>query len=374
MAVSSHPDDFFRTTAAVEDSHRKAKKSENLNGNPIKLNSKLLAIAADPSSSHSVYVAESAGLLRRVELESGKTSALYKGPTAPLTSICLSPDGTTIYAGCWDKTIWSWDVATRQPKQRYEGHTDFVKALISLRVPGDDLLISGGADTQIIIWSIRTGKRLHSFTYYALGIQDFAIDPLVSEEDPSEVTVFSAGSDPAICYFKASSPMKELKLSEPIVEHKTGVFKIFFDADGDLWTASADKTAKCLTRETKWKPNMVLEHPDFVKDVVVHERGGWVVTACRDEEVRVWNCATGKLHHTYSGHFEEVTGLLLINSTIVSISIDATIRQWSLDPAQLQEAKAKAESSTEDNEVENPPESLLTEEEERELAELMGDD
>jgi hypothetical protein len=44
-----------------------------------------------------------------------------------------------------------------------------------------------------------------------------------------------------------------------------------------------------LVRQDGWKANLTLEHPDFVRDVVVYETGGWVVTACRDEEVRVWN-------------------------------------------------------------------------------------
>lgn len=74
-----------------------------------------------------------------------------------------------------------------------------------------------------------------------------------------------------------------------LLVHDTSVYKLLFDADGDLWTASADKTAKCLVRDDAWKPNLTLKHPDFVRDVVVHEQGGWVITACRDEEVRVWN-------------------------------------------------------------------------------------
>ncbi|OAX80384.1 hypothetical protein ACJ72_05284 [Emergomyces africanus] len=376
MAQSSHRDDFFQTTTSLEETRRKAKKSGNSNGDPIKLQSKLLAIVADPCSNGSVYVAESAGLVRRVVLETGKTTALYRGPTAPLTSLCFSPDDTTIFAGCWDKTIRSWDVVSRTQKHIYKGHTDFVKAVISQRLDGDDLLISGCADGEIIIWSIRTGDRLHVFRDYSRGVLHLAIDPLVSEEDPTRITIFSSGSDRSIRSFNLSSPFKEQSLSDPILQHETSVYKLFFDADGDLWTASADKTAKCLSREAKWKPDMTLEHPDFVRDVVVHEQGGWVITGCRDEEVRVWNRATGKLHHTYSGHFEEVSGLLLIGNTVISISIDATIRQWSLDPAQLEANKAKAESSTqEDEEVnDNPKESLLTEEEERELAELMADD
>lgn len=81
---------------------------------------------------------------------------------------------------------------------------------------------------------------------------------------------------------------------------------------------------------------------------------------------------TGQLHHTFSGHFEEVTGLVLVGSTVVSVGIDATIRQWSLKPDELQGAidKATKPPSDEEEQTANPG-SMLTEEEERELAELM---
>jgi WD40 repeat protein len=74
---------------------------------------------------------------------------------APLTSICLSPDGKLLFAGCWDKAIWSWDTATGQPRQKYEGHADFVRSVTSARLLGDDLLISGGADAQILVVQYR---------------------------------------------------------------------------------------------------------------------------------------------------------------------------------------------------------------------------
>lgn len=62
-----------------------------------------------------------------------------------------------------------------------------------------------------------------------------------------------------------------------------------------------------------------------------------------------------------------------MGSTLVSVSIDATIRQWSLKPDELQRAIEKAKNPTEDEAKPNP-ESMLTEEEERELAELMNDE
>lgn len=85
---------------------------------------------------------------------------------------------------------------------------------------------------------------------------------------------------------------------------------------------------------------------------------------------------TGQLYHTFSGHFEEVTGLLLVGSTVISVGIDATIRQWSLRPDELQSAVDQAKKTTtgEEEEQKPNPESMLTEEEEKELAELMDEE
>jgi len=221
--------------------------------------------------------------------QTGETAALYKGPTAPVTSICFSPDGRLLFAGCWDKTVWSWDVATRQPKQRYEGHTDFVRAVTSTRLNGQDLLITGGADAQILVFDITSGKRLHVLKGHAKGLQDLAIDPNSLDPESKEMIVYSAGSDREIRRFDISAGSQDLTHTDPLLAHDTSVYKLFFDNDADLWTASADRTAKCLVRDDNWKPNLVLQHDDFVRDVVVYEQGGWVVTACRDEEVRVWN-------------------------------------------------------------------------------------
>ena len=85
---------------------------------------------------------------------------------------------------------------------------------------------------------------------------------------------------------------------------------------------------------------------------------------------------TGALYHTFSGHFEEVTGLLLLGQTVVSVSIDATIRKWSLKPEELRKAIADAEEARKGpvEEIQEPTKpSLMTAEEERDLAELMAD-
>jgi WD40 repeat protein len=209
-----------------------------------------------------------------------------------LTSICLSPDGKSIFAGCWDKLIWSWDAKSKQVKRKFKGHSDFVKSLTSTRLKGQDVLISGGADTKIIVFNVQSGERLFVLNGHTRAIQDLVIDPLLSEQnDANSIRLFSAGSEREIRIFQIPPLNQDQGDLEQLIHHETSVYKLFFDADADLWTASADKTAKCLVRDRNWQPELVLEHPDFVRDVVVYERGGLVVTACRDEEIRVWNRA-----------------------------------------------------------------------------------
>lgn len=258
---------------------------------------------------------------------------------------------------------------------KFHGHTDFVKSVICSRTAtGQDILVSGGAEGDVVIWNPESNHRLGVLKGRSNAIQHLVHDPLYDG-----TMLYAAFSDPGLRHLTISDleNIRSLSFSSPISAHATSVYKLCFDSDGDLWTASADKTAKHLVRADGWKADTTLTHPDFVRDVVVHERYGWVITACRDEEVRVWNLATGTLHHMYSGHYEEVTGLCLMGDKLVSISIDATIRQWSLKPQDLQEARQEPEKAAEGakkkqrSKGSSDDQPTLTEEEERVLAELM---
>lgn len=268
-----------------------------------------------------------------------------------------------------------------------------MKALLCLHLNGKDVLISGSADASIIIWDIPTGSRLHVLKGgHTRGILDLAVDPTTyppspspTDDQPAGVTLFSASSDREIRRWHLSTTLsaaRELDPAHPILQHETSVYSLHFDRDSDLWTASADGTAKCLSRERGFTADTTLPHGDYVRGVAVDEVGGWVVTVGRDEEVKVWDRAGGFLHHTYSGHFEEITGVVLVGRAAVTVGIDATIRRWSLLGEDL--GRARQEAEDERNGVvkedeggggeEKEKEGLMTEEEERELAELMGEE
>jgi hypothetical protein len=76
MSQSTDPGHFFQTDASEVTRARRTAKSGNKNGNPIVLHSKVLKAIADPFSSRSIYVAESAGCIRKVNIEVGMGTPL----------------------------------------------------------------------------------------------------------------------------------------------------------------------------------------------------------------------------------------------------------------------------------------------------------
>ncbi|KAL6702888.1 hypothetical protein ACN47E_000850 [Coniothyrium glycines] len=377
MSQSNDPGHYFQTTSALEESARKASKSKNTEGTPLKLTSKLLAAIADPQHENQIYVAEAAGNVKRINIETNDIVATFTGPTAPLTSLAVSPTTDTLFAGCWDKSVWTWSLTTRKPAKRFQGHTDFVKAVITFILQGREILASASQDTSIIVWDVASGNKLHTLKGHTRGVLALALDVADYEPTKESATIYSAGSDREIRRWNISLASACEVEPSPLLVHETSIDAIHFDADGDMWTASADKTAKCLSRGRAWGEDSRFDHPDFVRDVAVDDETGLAVTACRDEEIRVWERGSGKLHHTFTGHFEEITSLVLLsNQRLISVSIDATVRRWSLKPRDLAEAIKKAEDERLGKQKEEEPAqkgSMMTVEEEAELAELLDD-
>lgn len=313
---------------------------------------------------------------------------------------CVSvggPNSKTVFAGSWDKNIWSWDMETRQPGLKYAGHSDFVKAVTCARVGGKHILISGGADKKIMVWDVATGARLHTLqdsVTSMLAVQALAVDPILSSDD--EIVLVSAGSDPHIRRWKVRldswEQLVDVEPATPNVErrtlsiHETGVYKVIFDRLGeevDLWTASADGTAKCLSRGKEFTTEESFEHGDHVRAVAVTEQ--WVITAGRDEDLKIWDKTSGALQFRLQGHYDEVTDLVLLEGghgreeRLVSFGIDGTIRTWPLDKAGLdaaveEQVKLFTKKAAEEEEKEKKLPNGLTAEEEAELAELMDEE
>ncbi|KAI1816596.1 WD40-repeat-containing domain protein [Poronia punctata] len=393
MKKGTSPGHFFQTDAEQALLDRRTAKATNKNGNPVVLKSKLLAAIPDPSSPSSLLIAESTGSVRRVNVDSGEAKQVFKGPTAPVTCVAVGgPTNGTVFAGSWDKDIWSWDLQTKQPGRKYSGHSDFVKAVVCAQLGSKACLISGGADKKIIVWDIETASRIHVIqdqTVTMMAVQSLVIDPV--ESTPDSILLVGASSDPHIRRWRITADTVE-QLAEQvpgeansvrpnILEHDTTVYKLVFDVEGedvDLWTSSGDGTSKCLSRQKGFTTDDTIQHGHHVRTVAVTDQ--WVITAGRDEDVKVWNRTSGKLYCTLEGHYNEVTDLVVLDhgKRVVSVSIDGTVRTWPLQTGELDRINKEKEESAMEVEKETAKEEsgdgLMTAEEEAELAALMEED
>lgn len=270
-----------------------------------------------------------------------------------------------------------------------------MKTVICARIGEEDVLISGGADAKIMVWSVEKGTRIHVLrdkSETMMAVQYLTLDPMLTTSD--RLVLVSSSSDPHIRRWAISLTFAEQLLEavasevnqtprETILEHETSIYSLLFSEDDDgegqgsnLWTASADGTAKCLSRSRNWVTEETFEHGDYVRAVALTP--DWIITAGRSEDIKIWDCSTGELYHVYEGHYEEVTGLIVMDGgkQVVSVSIDKTLRTWSLmksDMERLQKEKEDRNNGVTKEDAPAAKKSLLTEEEERELAELMDD-
>lgn len=385
----------FKSSTSLAESDRKRRKASNTFGNPLAFPSKLLAVSVDrylDPSGNTVLLAGADGSVSVFSLTTNDVARIGRNAQAPVTCVLSfagqqSVDSETIsrciFAGGWDKSITKFEIPTevssdvsKVAQTAFKAHADFVKCLLIAKTPDKRIvLLSGGADGDLNIWSF-DGQKLACLRPQSRGIEYIALDPLSNSDAPR---VFFATSQREIYSFllpTSTVSWGSIQVSDPIVQHETSVYKLEFDNDGDLWTASADKTAKRLVRENNFVADTTLAHPDFVRDIVLYEPSSLAITACRDEDIRVWNTGTSQLQHVFSGHFEEVTGLALAGNNLLSISIDATLRRWSLKPQDLKEAIDKAKNPKLLEDEPEPKSNLggLTEEEEAQLRALMEEE
>lgn len=304
-----------------------------------------------------------------------------------------------LISGSADAAVVIWNTSTGEKMHVLRGHTRGVLDLIVQPNP-PSLAASGSSVTpdSAILWSADSNQAIHRWR-------------------------ISKGSTSIIPFPAATAPREDDVVEPTLIVHETSVNRLRFAFVADeasarddassasrltLLTASSDKTAKILDQAAGpsecWKSTQTLSHPDFVRDIVAIPpstadgplENYLIGTACRDEDVRIWDpedLEAEESIYTYIGHFEEVTGLVVRSikgeAVLVSVSIDATVRVWPGTRAgierfileELQRSKQAEEpgdtqpdGSVGDANGASGGSNVMTEEEERELAELMSDD
>ncbi|KAF8905995.1 WD40-repeat-containing domain protein [Gymnopilus junonius] len=341
-------DNFLVAEAQLVIEQARKEKAERLKtlGEPLELSGKALALEIKDGYA---WIAENTSRIRKLDLESGKTLQFYKGHTGPVTSLAFcdrivgSGDQEILITGSWDNT-------KQQISCTPKAHADFVKCFHVF--PTLRLLISGSSDKVVRFWDLSQPENPEPLK---------SIGSISSHTRPVECLDGEATSDTSAILFTGDTmgvvkvwnlqkdtrvpPRWIATVKETITHHRTRINELRYGDDlGEpyLITAAGDILRTYDVSE--------LDQPELLTEIDAHSHDITVI--------KLWKRKTTK-----------EDGKTYIEPWIVTTSLDQTFANL-LKPPQ---PPLKSEPAPEPK-FTAVSHSELTEEEERELAELMEDD
>jgi WD40 repeat protein len=213
----------------------------------------------------------------------GKLLRTGSGLDGPVTALAVASDGK-IAAGVGSKVVVFPPEATR-PLRVFTGHTEAVRCLAWGR---DGSLASGGADTRIHVWGLKSARPLRTLENGG-SVECLAFAPggklLAAGSPENKVRVWTY-------------PGRKLLHEFTSLGSPPAVTSVAWSPDSALLLAGrANHTIQL------WDLKLGKERHSFVVMAPVHAvawgAGGKTMVSCTiDRSVRFWNTATGRIHAT----------------------------------------------------------------------------
>lgn len=226
--------------------------------------------------------------LKRASDTSGPSSPDAKPPAPPATTfrqqvqahthwindIALAQSSQALISASSDITVKVWRPAATDvgSPQTIGLHSDYVKTL-AVPGPNADWVASGGLDRRICLWDLNGGG------------QKLSID--VGEDEAGN----TLSRDKASVYaLSATNSILASGGPESIVR---------------LWDSKSGK------RITKF-----VGHTDIIRDVLISQDGGTIMTASSDQTVKIWSVIAGRCMYTMTMHDAGVWSLFSTDSEL----------------------------------------------------------
>ncbi len=231
-------------------------------------------------------------------------------------------DAVTIFGGGNDGQITIWNESGKVLRT-LTGHTDAVRA-IAVSSSGGWLVSSSG--DAIKVWRPKTGELAYSIPVEESPVWSVAISP-------DESTLVSGD-------YAGKLSVRQLDSGQPLysIDDGSTIWSLAITRDGQSFiSGSRDQTVRRWDLATGKLLQTFLGHTDAVRAVAVSPNGKTLASGSWDETIKIWNMATGELQTTLDGHSGRVVSLAISpdGKTLASGSTDSTIKLWDLSTYQL---------------------------------------
>jgi WD40 repeat protein len=232
------------------------------------------------------------GRVRKWDIGRRALAGVLAGPSKPVWSLAVSPDGTRVAAGSEDSAIYIWMIGERGAPKVLRGHG---RNVWEVRFsPDGKQLASGSFDTTARLWDVSTGKQLRTLTGHEQAVVGLAFSP-------DGKLLATCGDDSTIRFWRLADGAAVRTITPG-----NHTYKVDFSRDG-RWLVSGGRAYGGLG--TFWhqltggrgsaSPIHIwrvgdgalvaaLPAQDDEPNVAFNQDGQWLATSGEDNRVRLW--------------------------------------------------------------------------------------
>ncbi|MCA8986669.1 MAG: protein kinase [Planctomycetaceae bacterium] len=245
------------------------------------------------------------------------------GPHGAVASAAISPDGSRVYTGSWDRSLKIWNVQEGGSIKRVaDAHEGYINC-VDISHDGKRLLTAGD-DGTAHVWDTSSMERL-----LTLHLEKTSID--VARFSPDDQSILTASSDRLIRLYDANSG--ELQKTFPEV-HQWAILAAQFSPDGARIITGSEDHQAILWDVAQGQPVAQLNgHTAAVTSVAFSRDGKRILTGSRDNLAKLWDATSGNEGNeilTLKRHQQEVTAVDFSPTmqSLLTSSRDGTAVLW----------------------------------------------
>ena len=181
-----------------------------------------------------IFVGSWDHMIRAIEYKSGIVDRAFLAGNSGIKSMHIYQEW--LFAGSCESAIRAFNLDTGDCKE-YEGHKSWINCMATYQTYEEDgtikdtWLLSGSDDNTIIIWNMKTCKRLETLHEHKNGVTCLAL----TQKDTSCDSLYSGGQDHFTIFWDMKVIEKRIKEGirmeqEELLSRKAGAFYSFLEA------------------------------------------------------------------------------------------------------------------------------------------------
>ena len=250
---------------------------------------------------------------------------VYKGHTAGVNAVGVTPDGKNIISGSSDKTLRLWDLDSGECIRIFEGHEEDVKTLAIL--PDGNSFISGSKDCTLRLWDLSSGECLKIFDDHSDDVNAVVVTPdgksVVSGSSDCSLRLWDLHTGKCMRTYDEHPACNQMHYLNRLIRSSNYEFA-YHDYLVNLAHDVTYDSENCR----------FFGHADSVRSVTVTPNGKYIISGSNDNTLRLWNLRTGKCLWLFGGRRggigTSVRAVLVSPDGSYAISGSSKIQYWKI--------------------------------------------